>query len=147
MLTEVLAAFAGVPAGWLVDMTLGGAGHAAALLAGHRGEQLRRHQTQPARRASKPEPLFFERVACAAPCAAQEILYVGDHLYADVHVSKNVLRWRTALGLVAAIPAVVAFNRFSDQVSRLELRFGDAGPAVSPLDVLHGLDPAVGRRP
>lgn len=27
----------------------------------------------------------------------EEILYVGDHLYADVHVSKNVLRWRTAL--------------------------------------------------
>jgi biopolymer transport protein TolQ len=29
----------------------------------------------------------------------------------------------TAIGLVAAIPAVVAYNRFSDQVSRLELRF------------------------
>ncbi len=29
----------------------------------------------------------------------------------------------TAIGLFAAIPAVVAFNRFSDQVSRLELRF------------------------
>jgi HAD superfamily 5'-nucleotidase-like hydrolase len=27
----------------------------------------------------------------------EDILYVGDHLYADVHVSKNVLRWRTAL--------------------------------------------------
>jgi len=26
-----------------------------------------------------------------------EVLYVGDHLYADVHVSKAVLRWRTAL--------------------------------------------------
>jgi biopolymer transport protein TolQ len=29
----------------------------------------------------------------------------------------------TAFGLVAAIPAVIAFNRFSDQVNRLELRF------------------------
>jgi biopolymer transport protein TolQ len=29
----------------------------------------------------------------------------------------------TAIGLFAAIPAVVAYNRFSDQVSRLELRF------------------------
>ncbi|HXQ64429.1 MAG TPA: protein TolQ [Steroidobacteraceae bacterium] len=29
----------------------------------------------------------------------------------------------TAIGLFAAIPAVVAFNRFSDQVNRLELRF------------------------
>ena len=27
----------------------------------------------------------------------EEILYVGDHLYADVHVSKDILRWRTAL--------------------------------------------------
>jgi biopolymer transport protein TolQ len=29
----------------------------------------------------------------------------------------------TAIGLFAAIPAVVAYNRFSDQVGRLELRF------------------------
>ena len=28
----------------------------------------------------------------------------------------------TAMGLFAAIPAVVAYNRFADQVSRLELR-------------------------
>ncbi len=26
-----------------------------------------------------------------------EILYVGDHLFADVHVTKNIQRWRTAL--------------------------------------------------
>ena len=26
-----------------------------------------------------------------------EILYIGDHMFGDVHVSKNVLRWRTAL--------------------------------------------------
>jgi 5'-nucleotidase len=25
------------------------------------------------------------------------ILYIGDHIYADVHVSKDLLRWRTAL--------------------------------------------------
>ena len=29
----------------------------------------------------------------------------------------------TAIGLFAAIPAVVAYNRFSDQANRLELRF------------------------
>jgi len=28
-----------------------------------------------------------------------EILYVGDHIWGDVHVSKSVLRWRTALVL------------------------------------------------
>ena len=29
----------------------------------------------------------------------------------------------TAIGLFAAIPAVVAYNRFADQVTRLEVRF------------------------
>jgi len=29
----------------------------------------------------------------------------------------------TAFGLFAAIPAVIAYNRFADQVSRLEIRF------------------------
>ena len=29
----------------------------------------------------------------------------------------------TAIGLFAAIPAVVAYNRFADQVRRLELRY------------------------
>ncbi len=31
--------------------------------------------------------------------SGDEILYVGDHLFADVNVTKNVLRWRTALVL------------------------------------------------
>lgn len=30
-------------------------------------------------------------------CSGDEILYIGDHLFADVNVSKNILRWRTAL--------------------------------------------------
>lgn len=29
--------------------------------------------------------------------SADDILYVGDHMFGDVRVSKNVLRWRTAL--------------------------------------------------
>lgn len=29
--------------------------------------------------------------------AGEEILYVGDHIFADVNVSKSMLRWRTAL--------------------------------------------------
>ncbi len=32
-------------------------------------------------------------------CAGSEILYVGDHVYADVHVSSRIRRWRTALVL------------------------------------------------
>lgn len=29
--------------------------------------------------------------------ASSQLLYVGDHLFGDVHVTKDVLRWRTAL--------------------------------------------------
>jgi len=29
----------------------------------------------------------------------------------------------TAMGLFAAIPAVIAYNRYADQVGRLELRY------------------------
>jgi 5'-nucleotidase len=29
--------------------------------------------------------------------SGDEILYVGDHIFGDVHVSKNILRWRTCL--------------------------------------------------
>jgi biopolymer transport protein TolQ len=56
----------------------------------------------------------------------------------------------TAIGLFAAIPAVVAYNRFADQVTRLEIRFdafteefstilqrhaarGHSGPAPAPV--------------
>jgi hypothetical protein len=31
--------------------------------------------------------------------SGDEFLYVGDHMFGDVHVTKNVLRWRTALVL------------------------------------------------
>ena len=46
--------------------------------------------------------------------AGAEILYVGDHLYTDVQVSKDVRRWRTALILreledeLAAVEALAA---------------------------------------
>ncbi|HEX9580470.1 MAG TPA: HAD-IG family 5'-nucleotidase [Gemmatimonadales bacterium] len=33
----------------------------------------------------------------ALGASGEQILYVGDHLFSDVHVSKNVVRWRTAL--------------------------------------------------
>lgn len=32
-------------------------------------------------------------------CSGDEILYVGDHIYVDVKISKSLLRWRTALVL------------------------------------------------
>jgi len=63
-------------------------------------------------------------------CAAQveehlglsgdEILYVGDHLYADVHVSKAVLRWRTALILRELEAELTALDSFREQQRQLE---------------------------
>jgi biopolymer transport protein TolQ len=44
----------------------------------------------------------------------------------------------TAIGLFAAIPAVVAYNRFSDQVSRLELRFDTFVEEFSTILQRHG---------
>jgi HAD superfamily 5'-nucleotidase-like hydrolase len=54
--------------------------------------------------------------------SGDQILYVGDHLYADVHVSKNVLRWRTALilrELEVELAALDAFRPQQDQLVRL----------------------------
>lgn len=45
--------------------------------------------------------------------SGDEILYVGDHMFGDVHVTKNVLRWRTALilrELEREVGAVAAFR-------------------------------------
>lgn len=39
--------------------------------------------------------------------AGDQILYVGDHLFGDVHVSKRALRWRTAL-IMREIEAEIA---------------------------------------
>jgi HAD superfamily 5'-nucleotidase-like hydrolase len=44
--------------------------------------------------------------------SGDEILYVGDHMFGDVHVTKRVLRWRTALilrELEAEVEAIQAF--------------------------------------
>lgn len=81
-----------------------------------------------------------------------EVLYVGDHMFGDVHVTKNALRWRTALilreiegeveeasqqlGLVAQRAALegqqqtiaTAINRLKTLLGR---RKGRYGPPVS----------------
>jgi len=51
--------------------------------------------------------------------SGDQILYVGDHVYADVHVSKSVLRWRTALVLRELEPEIAAVERMRAQ--QLEL--------------------------
>ncbi len=39
-----------------------------------------------------------------------QILYVGDHLFGDVHVSKDMLRWRTGLILREIEPEILALE-------------------------------------
>jgi len=51
--------------------------------------------------------------------AGEDILYVGDHIYVDVHVSKDVLRWRTALVLRELEEEVAAQAAFRDQQRQL----------------------------
>lgn len=51
--------------------------------------------------------------------SGDQILYVGDHLYSDVHVSKNVLRWRTGLVLREMEAELKALEGFRPQQDRL----------------------------
>jgi 5'-nucleotidase len=48
-----------------------------------------------------------------------QILYVGDHLFGDVHVSKAMLRWRTGLVLREIEPEVRALEASRDADARL----------------------------
>jgi 5'-nucleotidase len=52
--------------------------------------------------------------------SGDEILYVGDHMFGDVHVTKNVLRWRTALvlrELEDEVRAITAFHATEAQLA------------------------------
>jgi 5'-nucleotidase len=45
----------------------------------------------------------------------QDILYVGDHIFADVHASKRTVRWRTALVLREIEADIAATDAFTAQ--------------------------------
>ena len=49
----------------------------------------------------------------------EEILYVGDHLFVDVNISKKVLRWRTALVVRELEAEIEAFRAFAEKQDRL----------------------------
>ena len=51
--------------------------------------------------------------------SGDQILYVGDHMFGDVHVTKNVLRWRTALILRELEDDVAAIARFRQTEAQL----------------------------
>jgi 5'-nucleotidase len=52
-------------------------------------------------------------------CSGDQILYVGDHIYADVRISKSVLRWRTALILWELEEEVAAAMAKQEKEARL----------------------------
>lgn len=49
-----------------------------------------------------------------------ELLYVGDHIFADVNVTKSLLRWRTALIIRELEDELAALDDFRDRQSQLE---------------------------
>lgn len=51
-----------------------------------------------------------------------EILYIGDHVYGDVHQSKHVRRWRTALVVRELEDEIEALSQFADQQKQLSAR-------------------------
>jgi HAD superfamily 5'-nucleotidase-like hydrolase len=51
--------------------------------------------------------------------SGDEILYVGDHMFGDVHVTKDVLRWRTALILRELEAEVRTMDDFAEQSEKL----------------------------
>jgi HAD superfamily 5'-nucleotidase-like hydrolase len=52
--------------------------------------------------------------------SGEEILYVGDHIFADVHASKRVLRWRTALVLRELEDEIRTIHAFQPSEARLK---------------------------
>ena len=57
----------------------------------------------------------------------EDILYFGDHIYADVHVSKDLLRWRTALVLRELEEELLQQRAFSDEQDRLREMMAQKG--------------------
>ena len=80
--------------------------------------------------------------ACSAPCGHHECLpqsgqrAAGHPRRVAPGIAEALIA--TAIGLFAAIPAVVAYNRFADQVTRLELRFDTFVEEFSTILQRHG---------
>ena len=78
----------------------------------------------------------------------EDILFVGDHVFADVHVSKNMLRWRTALvvraieeemeALEAFKPKQAALSEMMERKDLLEHHFSIMRLALQRLDKGYG---------
>jgi HAD superfamily 5'-nucleotidase-like hydrolase len=81
-----------------------------------------------------------------------EILYVGDHMFGDVHASKSTLRWRTALILRELETEVAALEAFAreekliaakmDEKERLEAQLSQVRLSLQRLRWQYGPQPA-----
>ncbi len=69
--------------------------------------------------------------------SGDQILYVGDHLFADVHVSKALLRWRTALILRELESEVRDQNEFIPSEERLQSLMSRKEQMERQLALLH----------
>jgi 5'-nucleotidase len=56
--------------------------------------------------------------------SGDEILYIGDHVYADVHVTKDVMRWRTALVVRELEQEIAETESFSAEQAELSSAMG-----------------------
>lgn len=83
----------------------------------------------------------------------EDILFVGDHVFADVHVSKSMLRWRTALvvraieeeieALEAFKPKQAALSEMMERKDLLEHHFSTMRIALQRLEKGYGPQPSV----
>jgi HAD superfamily 5'-nucleotidase-like hydrolase len=73
--------------------------------------------------AIEPGGVYFggcaRRVEESLGLSGEEILYVGDHLFGDVHASKAALRWRTALVIHELEAEIDALTQFSKRETEL----------------------------
>ncbi|MDH5643421.1 MAG: HAD-IG family 5'-nucleotidase [Gemmatimonadota bacterium] len=78
---------------------------------------------QPAVGGLKPGGVFLggnaEEVERYIGVSGDSILYVGDHMFSDVKVTKNLLRWRTALIVRELEDEIAAVQEFSTTNEKL----------------------------
>lgn len=78
---------------------------------------------RPAVESIRPGRAYFggsaSQVEKCLGVSGDDVLYVGDHMFGDVHVSKRALRWRTALILRELELEIAAIEGFAETESKL----------------------------
>jgi len=65
------------------------------------------------------------QVERALGLSGDQLLYVGDHVFGDVHVTKSILRWRTALIVRELEQEIASTQAFAAQQRRLSALMAD----------------------